>query len=174
MWPRVRSPSLKLWCYVRSVTRRLFCPESKKPTSEAVAEYLEERKKYEERKKDKRKKGSGREEQVNDTNNNARRVWTLTCGGLWKEPPRNDVNVEFPQQTMELLNRFKSKLSTAISEAPEEEEEEEELAEDDDKGWWAHQWWRPWAVLKMEGAPFIALNKKIIINWTIPKWVQSC
>lgn len=52
-----------------------------------------------------------------------------------KNPPRNDVNVEFPQQTMELLNRFKSKLSTAISEAPEEEEEEEELAEDDDKGW---------------------------------------
>ncbi|KAM9794246.1 spliceosome-associated protein CWC27 homolog isoform 1-T1 [Syngnathus typhle] len=73
--------------------------ESKEPTSEAVAEYLEERKKYEERRKDKRRKGSGRE-----------------------------------QQTMELLNRFKDKLSTAISEAPEEEEDEEELAEDDDKG----------------------------------------
>ncbi|XP_051907811.1 spliceosome-associated protein CWC27 homolog isoform X3 [Hippocampus zosterae] len=42
------------------------------------------------------------------------------------------------EQTMELLNRFKSKLSTAISEAPEEEEEEEELAEDDDKGWLGH------------------------------------
>ncbi|XP_057674987.1 spliceosome-associated protein CWC27 homolog [Corythoichthys intestinalis] len=77
--------------------------ESKKPTSEAVAEYLEERKKYEERRKDKRKKGYGREE-----------------------------------QTMELLNRFKSKLTTAISEAPEVEEDEEELAEDDDTGWLGH------------------------------------
>ncbi|XP_077479651.1 spliceosome-associated protein CWC27 homolog [Stigmatopora argus] len=77
--------------------------ESKKPTSEAVAEYLEERKKYDERKKDERKKGSGRE-----------------------------------QQTMEVLNRFKTKLSTAISEAPEVEEDEEELAEDDDRGWLGH------------------------------------
>ncbi|XP_077593862.1 spliceosome-associated protein CWC27 homolog [Stigmatopora nigra] len=77
--------------------------ESKKPTSEAVAEYLEERKKYDERKKDGRKKGSGRE-----------------------------------QQTMEVLNRFKTKLSTAISEAPEVEEDEEELAEDDDRGWLGH------------------------------------
>uniref|UniRef100_A0A7N6F9K9 Spliceosome-associated protein CWC27 homolog n=1 Tax=Anabas testudineus TaxID=64144 RepID=A0A7N6F9K9_ANATE len=73
----------------------------KKPSSEAVAEYLEGRKKYEELRKQKRKKGSGREE-----------------------------------QTMTLLNRFKSKLSSAITETPEEDVEE--LAEDDDKGWMAH------------------------------------
>lgn len=36
---------------------------------------------------------------------------------------------------MALLNRFKSKLSSAITEAPEEEDDVEELAEDDDKGW---------------------------------------
>lgn len=41
------------------------------------------------------------------------------------------------QQTLDLLNRFKSKLSSAITEdAPEEDVEE--LAEDDDKGWMAH------------------------------------
>lgn len=34
---------------------------------------------------------------------------------------------------MTLLNRFKSKLSSAITETPEEDVEE--LAEDDDKGW---------------------------------------
>lgn len=40
-------------------------------------------------------------------------------------------------QTMALLDRFKSKLSTAITEeAPEEDVEE--LAEDDDKGWLGH------------------------------------
>nr|XP_057912658.1 spliceosome-associated protein CWC27 homolog [Doryrhamphus excisus] len=77
--------------------------EVKKPSSEAVAEYLEERKKYEELRKGKKKKGSGREE-----------------------------------QTMDLLNRFKSKLSTAINDAPEVEEDEEELAEDDDRGWLGH------------------------------------
>ncbi|MEQ2273607.1 Peptidyl-prolyl isomerase cwc27, partial [Xenotaenia resolanae] len=70
----------------------------KKPTSEAVAEYLEGRKKYEELRKQKRKKGSNREE-----------------------------------QTMALLNSFKSKLSSAITEGPEEDMQE--LAEDDDKGW---------------------------------------
>uniref|UniRef100_A0A3Q3LB75 Spliceosome-associated protein CWC27 homolog n=1 Tax=Mastacembelus armatus TaxID=205130 RepID=A0A3Q3LB75_9TELE len=69
--------------------------------SEAVAEYLEGRKKYEELRKEKRKKGSNREE-----------------------------------QTLALLNRFKSKLSSAITEAPEEDVEE--LAEDDDKGWMGH------------------------------------
>ncbi len=37
-------------------------------------------------------------------------------------------------QTLALLNRFKSKLSSAITEGPEENEEE--LEEDDDKGWW--------------------------------------
>ncbi|XP_017286680.1 spliceosome-associated protein CWC27 homolog isoform X1 [Kryptolebias marmoratus] len=72
-----------------------------KPTNEAVAEYLEGRKKYEELKKKKVKKGSNREE-----------------------------------QTMALLNRFKSKLSSAITEGPEEDVEE--LAEDDDTGWMAH------------------------------------
>uniref|UniRef100_A0A3B3TT00 Spliceosome-associated protein CWC27 homolog n=1 Tax=Poecilia latipinna TaxID=48699 RepID=A0A3B3TT00_9TELE len=79
------------------------CDTEKKPTSEAVAEYLEERKKYEELRQQKRKKGSNREE-----------------------------------QTLALLNSFKSKLSSAITEGPEEEEDVEELAEDDDKGWMAH------------------------------------
>ncbi|XP_069558125.1 spliceosome-associated protein CWC27 homolog [Brachyistius frenatus] len=74
----------------------------KKPTSEAVAEYLEGRKKYEELRKEKLKKGTNRE-----------------------------------QHTLALLNRFKSKLSSAIVEGPEEEDVEE-LAEDDDKGWMAH------------------------------------
>ncbi|XP_040014042.1 spliceosome-associated protein CWC27 homolog [Xiphias gladius] len=73
----------------------------KKPTNEAVAEYLEGRKKYEELRKQKLKKGSNRE-----------------------------------QQTLALLNCFKSKLSSAITEAPEDDVEE--LAEDDDKGWMAH------------------------------------
>uniref|UniRef100_A0A3Q1H3Q9 Spliceosome-associated protein CWC27 homolog n=1 Tax=Acanthochromis polyacanthus TaxID=80966 RepID=A0A3Q1H3Q9_9TELE len=72
-----------------------------KDANEAVAEYLEGRKKYEELRKQKVKKGSSREE-----------------------------------QTMALLNRFKSKLSSAISEGPEEDVEE--LAEDDDKGWMGH------------------------------------
>lgn len=43
----------------------LWCPGDKKPSSEAVAEYLEGRKKYEELRKQKRHKGSSREEQVN-------------------------------------------------------------------------------------------------------------
>nr|XP_046231668.1 spliceosome-associated protein CWC27 homolog isoform X2 [Scatophagus argus] len=68
-----------------------------KPSSEAVAEYLEGRKKYEELRKQKRKKGSNREE-----------------------------------QTLALLSRFKSKLSSAITEAPEEDVED--LEEDDDSG----------------------------------------
>ncbi|XP_054613872.1 spliceosome-associated protein CWC27 homolog isoform X2 [Dunckerocampus dactyliophorus] len=42
------------------------------------------------------------------------------------------------EQTMDLLNRFKSKLSSAINDAPEVEDDEEELAEDDDKGWLGH------------------------------------
>ncbi|XP_044000634.1 spliceosome-associated protein CWC27 homolog [Gambusia affinis] len=76
--------------------------EEKKPSSEAVAEYLEERKKYDELRQRKGKKGSNREE-----------------------------------QTLALLNNFKSKLSSAITEGAEEEDVEE-LAEDDDKGWMAH------------------------------------
>uniref|UniRef100_A0A8C5DHC0 Spliceosome-associated protein CWC27 homolog n=1 Tax=Gouania willdenowi TaxID=441366 RepID=A0A8C5DHC0_GOUWI len=74
-----------------------------KPSSEAMAEYLEGRKKYDEMRKKKLKKGSTREE-----------------------------------QTLALLNNFKSKLSSAITEGPEQEENVEELAEDDDKGWLSH------------------------------------
>uniref|UniRef100_A0A3Q3W4C5 Spliceosome-associated protein CWC27 homolog n=1 Tax=Mola mola TaxID=94237 RepID=A0A3Q3W4C5_MOLML len=70
----------------------------KKPSSEAVAEYLEGRKKYEELRKQKKKKGSKREE----------------------------------QQTLALLNCFKTKLSSAITDAPEEDVED--LEEDDDRG----------------------------------------
>lgn len=40
------------------------------------------------------------------------------------------------EQTLALLNSFKSKLSSAITEGPEEDVEE--LAEDDDKGWMGH------------------------------------
>ncbi|XP_034566268.1 spliceosome-associated protein CWC27 homolog [Notolabrus celidotus] len=75
----------------------------KKASNEAVAEYLEGRKRYEDLRKQKKTKKSGREE-----------------------------------QTLALLNNFKSKLSSAITEAPQDEQEEEELAEDDDKGWMAH------------------------------------
>ncbi|KAL4617604.1 hypothetical protein GN956_G21529 [Arapaima gigas] len=43
------------------------------------------------------------------------------------------------RRTLALLDRFKSKLSTAISETPDVPEEDvEELAEDDDRGWMAH------------------------------------
>uniref|UniRef100_A0A3B5MJ47 Spliceosome-associated protein CWC27 homolog n=1 Tax=Xiphophorus couchianus TaxID=32473 RepID=A0A3B5MJ47_9TELE len=90
---------MRLTCV--AFARRLSDTE-KKPSSEAVAEYLEERKKYEELRQQKRKKGSNREE-----------------------------------QTLALLNGFKSKLSSAITEGAEEEDVEE-LAEDDDKGWMAH------------------------------------
>ncbi|KAI5620108.1 peptidyl-prolyl cis-trans isomerase CWC27-like isoform X1 [Silurus asotus] len=41
-------------------------------------------------------------------------------------------------QTLALLDRFKSKLSSAICETPETPDDEEELGEDDDKGWMAH------------------------------------
>ncbi|GAA6090482.1 spliceosome-associated protein CWC27 homolog isoform X1 [Tachysurus ichikawai] len=37
-------------------------------------------------------------------------------------------------QTLSLLDRFKSKLSTAISQTPETSDDQE-LGEDDDKGW---------------------------------------
>lgn len=40
------------------------------------------------------------------------------------------------QQTLDLLDRFKSKLTQAISETPEEEMSDPE--EDDDKGWMSH------------------------------------
>uniref|UniRef100_A0A8C5D8Z0 Spliceosome-associated protein CWC27 homolog n=1 Tax=Gouania willdenowi TaxID=441366 RepID=A0A8C5D8Z0_GOUWI len=83
--------------------RSVFSTDNKKPSSEAMAEYLEGRKKYDEMRKKKLKKGSTREE-----------------------------------QTLALLNNFKSKLSSAITEGPEQEENVEELAEDDDKGWLSH------------------------------------
>ncbi|XP_063068492.1 spliceosome-associated protein CWC27 homolog [Engraulis encrasicolus] len=41
-------------------------------------------------------------------------------------------------QTMALLDRFKSKLSSAITDPDAPEEPVEELAEDDDKGWLSH------------------------------------
>lgn len=37
------------------------------------------------------------------------------------------------RQTLDLLNSFKTKLSSAIAEQPEEDEEDED--EDNDKGW---------------------------------------
>ncbi|XP_031415039.1 spliceosome-associated protein CWC27 homolog [Clupea harengus] len=40
------------------------------------------------------------------------------------------------QQTLALLDRFKTKLSSAITDTPEEPEEE--LGEDEDKGWMSH------------------------------------
>uniref|UniRef100_A0A672GB68 Spliceosome-associated protein CWC27 homolog n=1 Tax=Salarias fasciatus TaxID=181472 RepID=A0A672GB68_SALFA len=95
---RGKKSSRSLTIYIFSVHISYF----EFPSSEAVAEYLEGRKKYEELRKQKLKKGSNRE-----------------------------------QQTMALLDRFKSKLSSAITEGPEEEDVEE-LAEDDDKGWLGH------------------------------------
>uniref|UniRef100_A0A8B9H3Y3 Spliceosome-associated protein CWC27 homolog n=1 Tax=Astyanax mexicanus TaxID=7994 RepID=A0A8B9H3Y3_ASTMX len=77
--------------------------EVESAANEALAEYMESKKKYEEMRKQKLKKGSSRE-----------------------------------AQTLALLDRFKSKLSSAISEAPETSEDVEELGEDDDKGWMAH------------------------------------
>lgn len=39
-------------------------------------------------------------------------------------------------QTLALLDRFKSKLSNAITDTAEEEKPVDELEEDEDKGWW--------------------------------------
>lgn len=50
-------------------------PVDKKPSSEAVAEYLEGRKKYEELRKQKKKKGSKREEQVNHLLYGKHHIW---------------------------------------------------------------------------------------------------
>ncbi|XP_058025594.1 spliceosome-associated protein CWC27 homolog isoform X1 [Ahaetulla prasina] len=66
-----------------------------------VAEYLEEKKKYEELRKHQPKKGTSREE-----------------------------------QTLALLDRFKSKLNQAISETPEDEVSEPEV--ENDEGWMSH------------------------------------
>ncbi|TWW66272.1 Peptidyl-prolyl cis-trans isomerase CWC27 -like protein [Takifugu flavidus] len=76
-------------------------PLEKKPSSEAVAEYLEGRKQYDGLRKQKQK-GSNRE-----------------------------------QQTLALLNSFKTKLTSAIADAPEEAVEDDD-EEDDDKGWMGH------------------------------------
>ncbi|XP_041937515.1 spliceosome-associated protein CWC27 homolog [Alosa sapidissima] len=76
--------------------------EEEKPSSGAVAEYLESKKKYEDQRKQKLKKGSTRE-----------------------------------AQTLALLDRFKSKLSSAITDTPEEAPVEQ-LGEEDDQGWLSH------------------------------------
>lgn len=52
--------------------------------------------------------------------------------------PENVSKTHFllPLKTLALLDRFKSKLSSVISESPSVPEEDvEELGEDDDKGW---------------------------------------
>lgn len=99
----------------------------KKPSSEAVAEYLEGRKQYEGLRKQKQK-GSNREQQVKEGNIH-HTLWPnvgfLSCCvkrtcPLW--------------QTLSILNSFKTKLSSAIAEQPEEDTEDDE--EDNDKGWW--------------------------------------
>ncbi|XP_016894564.1 spliceosome-associated protein CWC27 homolog isoform X2 [Cynoglossus semilaevis] len=53
---------------------------------------------------------------------------------LKKQKRKKGSNRE--EQTLALLNSFKSKLSSAITDDPEEDVEE--LAEDDDKGWMGH------------------------------------
>ncbi|XP_012725075.2 spliceosome-associated protein CWC27 homolog [Fundulus heteroclitus] len=53
---------------------------------------------------------------------------------LRKQKRKKGSNRE--EQTLALLNSFKSKLSSAITEGPEQDAED--LAEDDDKGWMAH------------------------------------
>ncbi|XP_039220791.1 spliceosome-associated protein CWC27 homolog isoform X1 [Crotalus tigris] len=77
-----------------------FEEEEAAPNS-IVAEYLEEKKKYEELRKQQPKKGSSRED-----------------------------------QTLALLDRFKSKLNQAISETPEDEVPEPEV--ENDEGWMSH------------------------------------
>uniref|UniRef100_A0A673MQ13 Spliceosome-associated protein CWC27 homolog n=1 Tax=Sinocyclocheilus rhinocerous TaxID=307959 RepID=A0A673MQ13_9TELE len=56
-----------------------------------------------------------------------------------KTPQVKITHFLLPLKTLALLERFKSKLSSAISETPSVPEEDvEELGEDDDKGWMAH------------------------------------
>uniref|UniRef100_A0AAX7SF13 Spliceosome-associated protein CWC27 homolog n=1 Tax=Astatotilapia calliptera TaxID=8154 RepID=A0AAX7SF13_ASTCA len=52
------------------------------------------------------------------------------------KPAKDEVKEGMCANTLALLNSFKSKLSSAITEGPQEDMEE--LAEDDDKGWMAH------------------------------------
>ncbi|XP_007420183.1 peptidyl-prolyl cis-trans isomerase CWC27 homolog isoform X1 [Python bivittatus] len=68
-----------------------------------VAEYLEEKKKYEQLRKQQPKKGTSRED-----------------------------------QTLALLDRFKSKLNQAIAETPENENEVPEPEVENDEGWMSH------------------------------------
>ncbi|XP_067890251.1 spliceosome-associated protein CWC27 homolog isoform X2 [Heterodontus francisci] len=75
--------------------------ETEQAPNSAVAEYLNERKKYEELRRQKPKNGSTREE-----------------------------------QTLALLDRFKVKLTKAISETPEEEQVQPQG--EDDQGWMSH------------------------------------
>uniref|UniRef100_A0A4W4FGT6 Spliceosome-associated protein CWC27 homolog n=1 Tax=Electrophorus electricus TaxID=8005 RepID=A0A4W4FGT6_ELEEL len=51
---------------------------------------------------------------------------------------KDDPKLSSVPATLALLESFKTKLSSAISEAPDTPENVEELDEDDDKGWMAH------------------------------------
>ncbi len=56
---------------------------------------------------------------------------------IQKHPKVKITPFLLPLKTLALLDRFKSKLSSVISESPSVPEEDvEELGEDDDKGWW--------------------------------------
>lgn len=96
-----------------------------------MAEYLEGRKKYEELRKQKRHKSSDREQQVTQfTYMFFYLVGEVRCKNCLKH-----FFWSFGQ-TLALLNQFKTKLSSAISEAPQQEvENEEEEEEDNDRGW---------------------------------------
>lgn len=113
----------------------LGSPGDKKPLSEAVAEYLEGRKKYEDLRKQKRHKSSSREEQVTQYTAIDFLPLFLLSGRV---SDAGTVSLLFLSsgQTLALLNQFKTKLTSAISEAPEQEvENQEEEEEDNDKGW---------------------------------------
>lgn len=105
-------------------------PPEAKPSSEAVAEYLEGRKQYEGLRK-RKEKGSNREQQVRSPPE------TRLLGCCWGFFFRSrHVNPLCPlRQTLALLNSFKTKLTSAIAEGPEEDVEDEEEDDDDDKGW---------------------------------------
>lgn len=86
-----------------------------------MEEYLEGRKQYEGLRKQKQK-GSNREQQVT-------RQFRRLFGFLSRR-----ANHLCPlRQTLALLTSFRTKLTSAIADAPEEDVEDEE--EDTDKGW---------------------------------------
>ena len=60
----VKEKALKVHYQTKGHQTMSSSADEGKPSNEAVAEFLEGRKKYEELKKQKRKKGSGREERV--------------------------------------------------------------------------------------------------------------